>query len=123
MCGFVVVIDRTGRPVQERLLRAMAQTIDHRGPDGEGYYTDGAIGLAHKRLSIIDIEGGQQPMVDEAGERWIVFNGEIYNYVELASGSSTACSPSSSTTSGATGGSWPGITSASSRSITTSAGT
>ena len=65
--------------------------MTHRGPDGEGYYLDGPLALGHRRLSIIDLEGGTQPMSNEAcpecgrrnGTVWIVFNGEIYNFLEL----------------------------------------
>lgn len=83
MCGFVAFLDRTGRPVSAPLLERMATTIDHRGPDGAGAWFEGGLGLAHRRLSIIDLATGHQPMADVSGERVIVFNGEIYNYVEL----------------------------------------
>lgn len=83
MCGFVAVIDRAARQVPLTVLRRMADTLSHRGPDGEGHLLDGPVGLYHKRLAIIDIEGGQQPMTDASGELHIVFNGEIYNHVEL----------------------------------------
>jgi len=61
----------------------MADAIRHRGPDDEGRWLDGEIGLGHRRLSIIDVEGGRQPLSNEDGSVWIVFNGEIYNFVEL----------------------------------------
>ncbi len=61
----------------------MAQVLVHRGPDGEGFHFDDRIGLAHRRLSIIDLEGGKQPLSNEDGTIWVTFNGEIYNYVEL----------------------------------------
>ena len=61
----------------------MIATLAHRGPDGEGTYLDGDVGLAHARLSIIDVGGGRQPMSNEDGTVWITFNGEIFNYVEL----------------------------------------
>ncbi|HEY4813632.1 MAG TPA: asparagine synthetase B, partial [Chthoniobacterales bacterium] len=57
--------------------------IDYRGPDGTGAFTDGAIALAHNRLSIIDIAGGHQPMQSDEGALWITFNGEIFNFIEL----------------------------------------
>jgi asparagine synthase (glutamine-hydrolysing) len=61
----------------------MARTLTHRGPDDEGVHVRDNVGLGHRRLSIIDLEGGRQPMSDEAGRVWIVYNGEIYNYREL----------------------------------------
>jgi asparagine synthase (glutamine-hydrolysing) len=61
----------------------MADSLRHRGPDDEGFYSGGGIGLAHRRLSIIDLEGGHQPLSNEDGSVWIVFNGEIYNFDEL----------------------------------------
>lgn len=61
----------------------MAQSLRHRGPDAEAVYTDGPLGLAHARLSILDLAGGQQPMCNEDRSLWITFNGEIFNYVEL----------------------------------------
>jgi asparagine synthase (glutamine-hydrolysing) len=61
----------------------MTRSLAHRGPDDEGIYLDGAIGLGHRRLSIIDLGGGQQPMSNMDGSLWIVFNGEIYNFHEL----------------------------------------
>lgn len=66
-----------------RLLRAMNTTLAHRGPDDEGYYVDGPVGLAMRRLSIIDLSGGHQPIANEDDSVWIVFNGEIYNYPEI----------------------------------------
>ena len=65
------------------LVRAMADTIAHRGPDDEGYYMSGPLGLGFRRLSIIDLATGHQPLSNEDGTVWIVFNGEIYNYQEL----------------------------------------
>jgi asparagine synthase (glutamine-hydrolysing) len=61
----------------------MIGQVAHRGPDGQGIYVDGDVGLAHARLSIIDVGGGRQPMCNEDGTVWITFNGEIFNYVEL----------------------------------------
>jgi asparagine synthase (glutamine-hydrolysing) len=69
--------------VSPALLKKMADTIHHRGPDDEGYYTSGAVGLGFRRLSIIDLNTGHQPISNEDGSVWIVFNGEIYNYQEL----------------------------------------
>lgn len=65
------------------MLKRMADTLVHRGPDGEGFHFDDFVGLAHRRLSIIDLEGGTQPLSNEDGSIWVVLNGEIYNYVEL----------------------------------------
>lgn len=81
MCGFVGIINRNGNEVVPEILRKMAATIHHRGPDEEGIYSDGACGFFHKRLSIIDLSTGQQPMTYK--NFTIVFNGEIYNYIEL----------------------------------------
>lgn len=71
--------------VSPGLLRAMADTIAHRGPDDDGYYASGQVGLGFRRLSIIDLKTGHQPISNEDESIWIVFNGEIYNYVELRS--------------------------------------
>lgn len=69
--------------VPPALLKEMADTISHRGPDDEGYYVSGPVGLGFRRLSIIDLKTGHQPLSNEDGTVWIVFNGEIYNYREL----------------------------------------
>lgn len=84
MCGIAGLI--TQAPLDDsakEILQRMARTMVHRGPDGEGFYIDDRAGLAHRRLSIIDLEGGKQPMSNEDGTVWVTFNGEIYNYVEL----------------------------------------
>lgn len=72
-----------GRPVSMATVRAMARSISHRGPDDEGFHQSGALGLGFRRLSIIDLAGGHQPMSDETQSVWVVFNGEIYNFPEL----------------------------------------
>ncbi|MGC2639254.1 MAG: asparagine synthase (glutamine-hydrolyzing) [Acidobacteriaceae bacterium] len=84
MCGICgkLSLDRD-LTVPPALIRAMADTIRHRGPDDEGYYVSGPIGLGFRRLSIIDLHTGHQPISNEDGTVWIVFNGEIYNYQEL----------------------------------------
>jgi asparagine synthase (glutamine-hydrolysing) len=84
MCGICgkVKFDRES-PVSGTLLKAMADSIAHRGPDDEGFYISGQVGLGFRRLSIIDLAGGHQPLSNEDGTVWIVFNGEIYNYQEL----------------------------------------
>ena len=81
ICGRYNFIDK--RPVERQELEKMARSIRHRGPDDEGYYLDGSLGFGFRRLSIIDLEGGHQPMSDEEETTWIVFNGEIYNFREL----------------------------------------
>ncbi|MBI2412395.1 MAG: asparagine synthase (glutamine-hydrolyzing) [Deltaproteobacteria bacterium] len=84
MCGIAGRYNfRTGRPVEAATLRKMASSISHRGPDDEGVFTSGPLGLAFRRLSIIDLSGGHQPMSDEGGRVWVAFNGEIYNFPEL----------------------------------------
>lgn len=86
MCGIAgaVALRERARPDHERLCR-MAGLMGHRGPDGQGFWADpgGRAAFAHRRLSIIDIEGGRQPMCSEDGRIALVFNGEIYNYREL----------------------------------------
>ena len=86
MCGICGVIHRDGKPVTEQLLLAMNERLRHRGPDGEGYHIDGNVGLAMRRLKIIDIAGSDQPLYNEDGSVALVFNGEIYNYRELRRG-------------------------------------
>lgn len=81
MCGFTAIINKNQTDVNFQILANMASTLDHRGPDDEGHYIMDHIGLYHKRLSIIDLAGGQQPMT--FGDLTIVYNGEIYNYIEL----------------------------------------
>jgi len=85
MCGFCgFACSNEEQPLDVERLRAMNAAIAHRGPDGLGEYTAAGVALGHRRLSIIDIEGGQQPLSNEDGSIWIVFNGEIYNFAELA---------------------------------------
>src|SRR5437762_13560263 len=72
-------------PVAMESVARMNRTLVHRGPDDDGYYVDGPIGLGFRRLSIIDLSGGHQPMSDREGSVWVVFNGEIYNFPELRS--------------------------------------
>jgi asparagine synthase (glutamine-hydrolysing) len=84
MCGIAGICNfRTRKPVAQRLLKAMTDTLVHRGPDDEGFHISGAVGLGHRRLSIIDLESGHQPIANEDGTVWVVFNGEIYNFGEL----------------------------------------
>lgn len=84
MCGICgLVYTDHARPVDTRLLDRMNGTIRHRGPDDAGVYADGRAGMAMRRLSIIDVAGGHQPIGNEDGTVWIVYNGEIYNYRTL----------------------------------------
>src|SRR5687768_6889553 len=86
MCGIVgLVHSDSSRPVGLEMLRTMCDAIRHRGPDDEGLFTDGPVGLGMRRLSIIDLAGGHQPVFNEDRSCAIVFNGEIYNYQELRS--------------------------------------
>jgi asparagine synthase (glutamine-hydrolysing) len=83
MCGICGIFDLTGNPVNRETLTRMRSIIQHRGPDGEGEFLDHEVGLGHRRLSIIDVGGGGQPIGNEDGSVQIVFNGEIYNFIEL----------------------------------------
>jgi len=85
MCGIAGIYNfRSGRPVAPSELRAMGSSMAHRGPDDEGYYEEGPLGLAHKRLTILDTSRrGRQPMFTEDGQLAITFNGEVYNFLEL----------------------------------------
>src|SRR5262245_46440505 len=83
MCGIAGSVSWSGERLDRRMVQRMIDGIRHRGPDAAGVYVDGPVGLAHARLSIIDLVGGQQPMTNEDGTLWITFNGEIFNYVEL----------------------------------------
>jgi asparagine synthase (glutamine-hydrolysing) len=81
MCGLVGIVHLEPRPVELPVLAHMASVIQHRGPDDQGAFLDGSVGLYHKRLSIIDLASGRQPMTSEGVT--VVLNGEIYNYLEL----------------------------------------
>ena len=85
MCGIAGRYNHlSGAPVPPRMIQGMCDLIAHRGPDADGVWTDGPVGLGHRRLAVIDLsEGGRQPMTDVHGGLMIVFNGEIYNYLEL----------------------------------------
>ena len=84
MCGIAGMFNlRSRKPIDEMDMRQMLAMIRHRGPDEFGIYIDGPVGLGNARLSIIDLSGGQQPIPNEDGTLWIVFNGEIFNYIEL----------------------------------------
>lgn len=83
MCGIAGIIKRDGHTVEASALTNMIGMLHHRGPDASGYHISGSAGLAHARLSIIDLAGGHQPMSNQDRTLWITFNGEIFNYVEL----------------------------------------
>jgi len=84
VCGICGIFNyRSGEPASRELLEAMTREMVHRGPDDEGHRLDGAVGLAMRRLSIIDLERGHQPIANEDRTCWVVFNGEIYNFPEL----------------------------------------
>lgn len=84
MCGIAGIFNLNGEPVSVVTLRKMTDAIAHRGPDGEGFYTDSFIGLGHRRLSVIDLsDAGHQPMCTSDGSYVISYNGEVYNFQEL----------------------------------------
>lgn len=84
MCGIAGIYNTGGEPVDRAVLARMSGIIGYRGPDGERFYEDGGVGLAHRALRIIDLsDAAQQPMANEDGTLFLIFNGEIYNYVEL----------------------------------------
>ncbi|HEY5900798.1 MAG TPA: asparagine synthase (glutamine-hydrolyzing) [Burkholderiales bacterium] len=84
MCGIAGYYALTPRPLAPReVLERMVEAVRHRGPDARGVYVDGRAALGHRRLSIIDLSGGKQPLSTPDGELWVTFNGEIFNYVEL----------------------------------------
>jgi asparagine synthase (glutamine-hydrolysing) len=84
MCGITGQFNfERNDPVDPETIRRMATSITHRGPDDDGYFISGALGLGFRRLSIIDLAGGHQPMSDAEESVWVIFNGEIYNFKEL----------------------------------------
>ena len=83
MCGIVGFVRNDGRDAEAGVLARMCAAITHRGPDEDGFYRNGPVGLAMRRLAIIDLKGGQQPIANQDRSAWIVFNGEIYNFQEL----------------------------------------
>lgn len=83
MCGICGILDLNGRRPPESDLRVMSNVLRHRGPDDQAQFTAGPLAMAFRRLSIVDVHGGRQPMANEDGTVWIVFNGEIYNDPEL----------------------------------------
>src|SRR5882762_9219337 len=84
MCGICGQLNFVrNEPVEPDTIRRMTESIRHRGPDDEGYFFDGPVGLGFRRLSIIDLAGGHQPMSDAEETVWVILNGEIYNFKEL----------------------------------------
>jgi asparagine synthase (glutamine-hydrolysing) len=83
MCAIAGIFNLDGEPIDAVMLKSMTDSVAHRGPDGQGAYVDREVGLGHRRLSIIDLAGGAQPVSNEDGKIQVVFNGEIYNFVEL----------------------------------------
>src|SRR5258706_262170 len=83
VCGIAGLVRRSDEQAQPEQVHRMCQTIIHRGPDDEGIYARGPVGLGMRRLSIIDLSGGHQPIHNEDQSVWVVFNGEIYNFLEL----------------------------------------
>src|SRR5262245_7062080 len=83
MCGIAGIMSLSGRPVLESEIRRMCDVMIHRGPDDQGYYAAPGIGLGMRRLSIIDLATGRQPVHNEDRSVWVIFNGEIYNFLEL----------------------------------------
>ena len=82
MCGIVGIASKTEN-MADFPIEAVTNTLAHRGPDGSGYHTDDRVALGHRRLSIIDVAGGAQPIYSGDGSKCIIFNGEIYNFQEL----------------------------------------
>ena len=83
MCGIAGIVTADGSTPEVGHLRAMTDAISHRGPDGEGFVSKPGFGFGHRRLAVIDLESGAQPMADDTERWWVVFNGEIYNFLEL----------------------------------------
>ena len=83
MCGIVGFCDAKAKKEKKRIIKDMADKIAHRGPDGEGYFVDDVVALGHRRLSIIDLNTGGQPIFNQEKTKAIIFNGEIYNYESL----------------------------------------
>ena len=91
MCGIAGIFNFDGEPVERGLLKRMTDAVAHRGPDGEGHYVEGPIGLGHRRLAIIDLsDAARQPMPNETGDVLLVYNGEIYNFQPICAPSSRA---------------------------------
>src|SRR5579885_2395362 len=83
MCGIAGYVSNDGQAADRGIVERMTATLSHRGPDGEGFFVDGPAALGHRRLSIIDVAGGAQPLSNEDGTVWVTYNGELYNELEL----------------------------------------
>src|SRR5215831_16893742 len=83
MCGITGYLTTNPAHPQRAVLERMTDAIRHRGPDEFGFYQDEYASLGHRRLSIIDLAAGHQPMTSESGDLWIVYNGEIFNHAEI----------------------------------------
>src|SRR2546426_9726666 len=85
MCGIcgIAIPEKLKRPVDEAAVNRMRDSLTHRGPDDAGAFIDRQVGLGHRRLSIVDLAGGHQPMPNEDRTVWIVYNGEVYNHRDL----------------------------------------
>lgn len=86
MCGIAGRLERSGREADRVLLERMTRSMEHRGPDEEGFHFRGALGLGHRRLAVIDLETGRQPLSSEDGKLRLIVNGEIFNFAALRSG-------------------------------------
>src|SRR5262245_12057226 len=85
MCGVAGIFyhGELSHVVDEKILQSMTRALSHRGPDDEGYYIGGCVGLGHRRLSIIDLAGGHQPLPNEDESIWVICNGEVYDFLPL----------------------------------------
>jgi asparagine synthase (glutamine-hydrolysing) len=83
MCGIAGFVNREGEAADRGIVERMTATLAHRGPDGDGIHVSGPVALGHRRLSIIDVTGGAQPMCNEDGTVWVTYNGELYNELEI----------------------------------------
>src|SRR5512138_2283125 len=84
MCGIAGIVRFDPRDVvEESRVKRMRDVLRHRGPDGEGLWIEGPVGLGHRRLAIVDVAGGLQPMSSDDGQAWVVYNGEIYNHARI----------------------------------------
>ena len=85
MCGITgIYCFKEGLKIEASIIKKMTDVLSHRGPDDDGYYLEEGIALGQRRLSIIDLEGGKQPVHNEDSSIWVIYNGEIFNYIELS---------------------------------------